>query len=76
MFGVIQDGGGVIFIPGRGPISIPPWTPRLSPARTDVLTGLAVSQISDAFSDPELRALATRLANELLEKGVRSLQVN
>jgi hypothetical protein len=61
LFGVVNDGPGVGIRPGGGPIPIGPWDPlRLTPAKRDVLLGLAVT---------ELAALASsRASREEIEK--------
>jgi hypothetical protein len=50
LFGVIGDGGGVVWIPGTGPVPIDPWGPlmidRVSPDVRDILAALAVHELA------------------------------
>jgi hypothetical protein len=52
LFGVIEDGGGVILGP-HGPKPVDPWGPlrRMSAAKRDVLLGLALNELSDLVDD-------------------------
>ena len=52
LFGVIQDGGGVVVVPGGPPIPEPPWGwEQLSPAIRNVLIGAAFSRLSALLPD-------------------------
>ncbi len=66
LFGVTQDGGGVI-IDGSGPVPIDPWDPLspMSPEHWDILVGTAMSRLARQVSHP-------RLSKEL---EIKSLQV-
>src|SRR5262249_51151476 len=50
LFGVINDAGGLIWVPGRGPVPVDPWGP-LSPAERDVLTALAIARLAAQIED-------------------------
>jgi hypothetical protein len=76
LFGVIQDGGGVIIVGGK-PIPIDPWGPLrhslwsamanphdAPPAVRDALVGLAMTQLTSLVSSPKDR--------RRLERAVRS----
>jgi hypothetical protein len=45
LFGVTQDGGGVVIKPGSGPTPIDPWGP-LSREQAEVMVGMAVTQLA------------------------------
>ena len=62
LFGVIQDGGGVIRKPGGGGGPIGPWGPDgpigplfLAPEKRDVLLGLALTELAVLASDDKTR---------------------
>ena len=72
LFGVIQDGGGVGLRPS-GPTPVGPLGP-LSPAKSDMLAALAVGELADLFTNPELKEMVANLEIELLTKGVAKLK--
>ena len=54
LFGVINDGGGLIWIPGKGPVPVGPWNPdmeQVTPAVRDMLAALAVFELSGLVGD-------------------------
>jgi len=55
LFGVINDGGGVIWVPGRGPIPIDPWGPlqmeEVTPEIRDALAAMAVHEVAALSED-------------------------
>lgn len=55
LFGVSNDGGGVIWVPGRGPIPIDPWGPlhleAVTPEIRDALAALAVHEVAALSED-------------------------
>ena len=52
LFGGIQDGGGLGFTPGGGPVPIGPLGPLvLVPEKRDVLLGLALTELAELASD-------------------------
>jgi carboxypeptidase T len=74
LFGVIQDGGGEVFVPGRGPVPIGPWGPlflHLAPETREVLTGLAVAELGRALGDTAAGAELQRLGITMAEKALR-----
>ena len=66
LFGVANDGGGVVVIPGQGPVPIDPWGPLMmesvSPEVRDVLAALAVYELA-ALSADEAGTQAMRKAS-------------
>ena len=64
LFGVTNDGGGVVWIPGHGPIPIGPWTANMeevTPQVRDMLASLAAFELSGLVEDDVSRA-AMRVA--------------
>lgn len=55
LFGVTTDGGGVIWVPGRGPIPIDPWGPLhmevVTPEVRDALAAMAVHEVATLSED-------------------------
>ena len=72
LFGVIQDGGGIVIKPGTGPIPIDPWGPlrHLTPAKRDVLAGLATTELAELLRDPASREAVTRAGLTAIRKAV------
>jgi hypothetical protein len=68
LFGVTQGGGGVVLPPGGPPIPIDPrrWH-SLSPAKRDILLGLAVSELATLANDPAVRS-------QLEQAGIGAMQ--
>lgn len=71
LYGVANDGGGVVWVPGRGPSPVDPWGPHfadLDPARRDPLIGLALAAFAQhatgKANKKKLRKLARRLLND------------
>jgi len=66
LFGVTQDGGGVIWVPGRGPVPVDPGGPmhleRVTPEVRDVLAALAVHELA-GLSDDVTSASSMRKAS-------------
>src|SRR5262249_24455696 len=55
LFGVIQDGGGLVIPPGGHPIPSDPWGPLMSvlePGTKQALIGLLVRELSALVEDP------------------------
>jgi carboxypeptidase T len=79
LFGVVQDGGGVVWPPGGPPVPIGPWGPLagkgLSPEARDGLLGIAVRELASLVGEQELRRsldqlgarLALRAAQKMLQ---------
>ncbi len=60
--GVIQDGGGIEWKPGKGPVPVDPWGPllaQLDPAERDLVVGAAALDLARHASN---KSLAKRLA--------------
>jgi len=85
LFGVIQDGGGVILVNGR-PIPIDPWGPlreslwgnmahphEANPAVRDVVVGLALSHISSLVSSSAYRERIGAVAQQLVTEAAGKL---
>jgi hypothetical protein len=87
LFGVIQDGGGVVIVGGK-PIPIDPWGPlrqslwgvlanphAAPPAMRDAAVGIAVAQLTSLLSSDASRARLGREANEVLDQAIANLPV-
>lgn len=77
LFGVVNDGGGVVWKPGTGPIPIDPWGPmKLQPYQRDVLAGLAATELaklaSDEASRKELTTAALKSISRAVAKGAKT----
>ncbi len=85
LFGVIQDGGGVVIVGGR-PIPIDPWGPlRQSlwanmamphdapPAVRDVLVGIALQQLASLIQSPAARERLETTANRIVDEAAAKL---
>lgn len=85
LFGVIQDGGGVVIVGGK-PIPIDPWGPlrhslwaaladpqRAQPAMRDVIVGTALQQIVSLVSEADLRAELDQVAGKLVDQAAAKL---
>lgn len=85
LFGVIQDGGGVVFVGGK-PIPIDPWgplrqslwgvlsNPYESPAAMrDVLVGIAMSELSSLVSSAADRKALQAVVRKVMDKAVGAL---
>jgi hypothetical protein len=66
LFGVANDGGGVVWIPGTGPVPVDPWGPlmieRVSVEVRDMLAALAVHELAE-LSEDEASVRAVRKAS-------------
>lgn len=87
LFGVIQDGGGVVIVGGK-PIPIDPWGPlRQSlwgvlgnphdapPAMRDAAVGIALAQLASLLSSDDSRARVGREVNAALDRAMAQLPV-
>ncbi len=74
LFGVTQDGGGLVITPGGKPIPIDPWGPlvRMSIDKKSVLMNLAISEMTKSVSDVraagEIELAALRSAEASMKK--------
>jgi probable HAF family extracellular repeat protein len=76
LFGGAERGGpGVGILPSGKPIPIPPheWK-RLSPAKRDILLGLAVRNLASVIEDPQRRDLLRKAGQDLVEATIRQLE--
>ncbi len=79
LFGVTQDGGGVIFVPGKGPVPVGPWGPRvehLAVEKRDILVGLAVTELASMLGDEAGRREVNRAALQSMRKSLERLAAN
>ena len=77
LFGVTQDGGGVVIKPGGGPIPIDPWGPlvgHLAAEKQDVLVGLAVTELSSMLRNDSSRRDLNKTAVKLMRKALDKLE--
>jgi hypothetical protein len=76
LFGVIQDGGGVVIPPGGGPVPVDPWGPlrQMSQAKRSVLLGLAVTELASLVHDAEPRQALQKAGVHLLARSVSEIQ--
>jgi len=78
LFGVVNDGGGLVITPGGRPIPIDPWGPlRLAAPKRDILIGLAITELGSIASTEarrELEKSGLNLMSKALEQLRRSLR--
>jgi hypothetical protein len=76
LFGVIQDGGGVGWRPGSGPVPIDPWGPyfeRLPAEKRDILVSLAVSELAGVIEDAAARTALNKSALGAMQAAMEKL---
>lgn len=76
LFGVTNDGGGVIWVPGQGPIPIGPWTPNMeevTPGVRDILASLAAFELSGLVEDDVSRTAVRRAAINAVKRSADQL---
>jgi hypothetical protein len=76
LFGVIQDGGGVGWRPGSGPVPIDPWGPyfeRLPAEKRDILVSLAVSELAGVIEDAAARTALNKSALGTMQAAMEKL---
>jgi thiol-disulfide isomerase/thioredoxin len=75
LFGVTQDGGGVIIKGGR-PIPIGPWDPlkRLSREKRNIVTSLAMTELADSLTDSKITHEVKLKLYESVENSARKLK--
>jgi hypothetical protein len=78
LFGITNDGGGVLWVPGQGPIPIPsgPWTTdmeEVTPAVCDMLASLAAFELSSLVEDDVSKASMRRAAINAVKRNVDQL---
>ena len=77
LVGLTGGGGGIIILPGTGPIPVDPepfrtWT-SLPIAKRDLLVGLALSEIARMTNDKTTRELIQKAGADLTRKAAASL---
>lgn len=75
LFGVTQDGGGLVITPGGKPIPIDPWGPlkRMSADKRNVLMNLAISEMTKSLEDRKTAGLIGKAALKSAEASMRKL---
>jgi len=76
LFGVTNDGGGVIWVPGQGPIPIGPWTANMeevTPEVRDMLASLAAFELSGLVEDDVSRTSLRRAAINAVKRNADQL---
>jgi hypothetical protein len=63
LFGVVQDGGGVVWVPGKGPVPVPPR----GPVREAVI-GAAIGELAKRLAKGDERAAIEDAAKQLVGK--------
>jgi subtilisin family serine protease len=76
LFGVIQDGGGIVIKPGSGPIPIDPWGPLnlLAADKRDVLAALAMTELAELLTDSSSRLEARKAGFRAIQRATRNLE--
>ena len=76
IFGVANDGGGIVIGPNGVPIPIDPWGPlfegKAVPTR-DLVAGLAIEQLASLVSDPTVGDSLRRISHRLASHGAEML---
>ena len=79
LFGLIGGGSGVVWVPGVGPVPVDPEPFKvfaaLSPAKRDVLVGLAVSEMSNLVFDGAARDEIQKAGLTLLKRAADKVVV-
>jgi hypothetical protein len=76
LLGIIEGGGGVTFVPGRGPVPVPtPGLRESSPALRDAFLGLAIHALASMIEDEQSRHVAQRTGLQGIEQAGRQLRV-
>ena len=77
LFGVIQDGGGVVITPGGQPIPIDPWGPLrgegLAPETRQALIGAAVRELAALLDDPAAARALERVGADLVQRAGKQM---
>jgi subtilisin family serine protease len=76
LFGVTTDGGGIGIGPDGRPIPIGPWDPTkvtLTPAKVDLLAGLAVTELAAGLSDEASRAALERAGIGVMRSALQQI---
>jgi len=75
LFGVTQDGGGVVISPSGHPIPIDPWGPlqKISPEKKNVLINLAIAEMTKSLNDAKTAATIEMAALRSVTASVNKL---
>ena len=73
LFGVIQDGVGLGYLPSGKPIPIDPMR-SLNPATQQALAGLAVRELASAIDDATIRRTVEHAGLDMVRASVRQLE--
>lgn len=78
LFGVTQDGGGLVITPGGKPIPIDPWGPlvRMSVDKKNVLMNLAISEMTKSIDDIRAASEIEMVALKSAEVSIQKLIAN
>jgi hypothetical protein len=79
LFGLVGGGGGVIWLPGSGPVPVDPEPFKvfttMSPRKRDVLVGLAISEMANLIYDGSLRHKVQSAGVELMKQAASQVPV-
>ena len=75
IFGVTMDAGGLALSPSGKPIPIGPWDPlrHLSPAKRDILLGLAVTEIASIADDSKSKLAIEKLGIDVITNAIKKM---
>lgn len=80
LFGVTTDGGGVVVLPGTGPVPIDPWNPlipeSMSPQVRDILVALATYELAGLCQDAANVHLIRQASLSAVENATAQLTSN
>ena len=68
LFGVVQDGPGVVLPPRGPPRPVDPGPLDLTPEQRDVLLGLAITKLAKGANDPETRRVLGRAGWDAIQR--------
>jgi len=78
LFGLVGGGGGVIWLPGTGPVPVDPepfkTLSQMSPRQRDLLLGLAVNELASLVADAAARTELQTAAIKLTQRSAGRLQ--
>ena len=75
LFGVTNDGGGVVIKPGVGPVPIDPWGPlkRMAAEKRDILVALAATELGGLLESRASQSELNRAGLNTIQRAVESL---
>ncbi len=78
LIGIINDGPGWIWVPGKGPVPVDPgWGGRavaISPSKRDLITAMAVHELSAELRDERSRQQVAGAATKAMRTAVEQLE--